>query len=68
MMKVISKVANKIFGYCHEHGWFMYPKKFRMNTAYVKEEANYSFGCKYCQKESFEYYQELWDNYYSSRL
>lgn len=65
---VIRRFFWKIFGYCPMHGWFLYPKRYRMNTAYVEDELNYSVGCKYCQQESYEYYQELWDDYWGSRL
>ena len=58
----------KIFGYCPRHGWFLYPKRYRMNTAYYEDELNYSVGCKYCQQESYEYYQELWREYHSGLL
>jgi hypothetical protein len=57
-----------VFGYCHMHGWFMYPKRFRQNTAYLIDEANYSFGCKYCQEESHAYWEERWKDYYSGIL
>lgn len=58
----------KIFGYCPNHGWFLYPKRYRMNSAYLDDKLNYSIGCKYCQQESYEYYQELWADYWNSRL
>lgn len=76
-MKKISKIFLKsflgkifiyIFGYCPVHGWGGKVEKFRMNTAYVKEENNYGYGCKKCQKESYDYYQELWDEYYKGLL
>ena len=65
---VIRRFFWRLFGYCPHHGWFLYPKRYRMNTAYVEYEANYSIGCKYCQQDSYEYYQELWNDYYGSRL
>lgn len=58
----------KWFGFCAVHGWFMYPKRFKMNTAYVDDEANYSYGCKECQRDCFEYYKERWDEYYANIL
>lgn len=63
-----SKFLSKILGLCPRHGLFLYPKRFRMNSAYVDEEANYMVGCKYCKEEAYEYYQELWDNFYSGCL
>ena len=68
LYRVAQNYFRKIFGYCPQHGWFMYPKRFRMNTAYLEEESNYSVGCKHCQKECFDYYEELWNDYYSSRF
>lgn len=65
---VMRRFFYRIFGYCPNHGWFHYAKRYRMNTAYINEEANYSYGCKECQKECFEYYDELWKDYYGSRL
>jgi len=64
----IKNFFKQIFGYCPLHGWFLYPKRYRMNTAYVDDKNNYSIGCKFCQQESYEYYQELWNDYYGSRL
>jgi hypothetical protein len=65
---VVRRFVWWALGYCPMHGWFLYPKRYRMNTAYVNEESNYAIGCKYCQQESYEYYQELWDDYWGSRL
>ena len=64
----MKKILAKIFGYCPNHGWFNRVEKYRMNTAYIKDEANYSYGCKYCQEECYEYYKERWEEYYSGRL
>jgi len=63
--KVISFIRRSILGYCDLHGYFKYPKRYRMNTAYVDDKMNYSFGCKYCQEESYAYWQERWDEYCS---
>lgn len=39
-----------------------------INTAYHDEMSNYMFGCKNCHAETNEYYDELWAEYWSSRL
>ncbi len=67
LLFLINKIK-QYGGYCPIHGWFLYPKKYRMNTAYVDDKMNYAIGCKYCQKDSYEYYAELWADYYGSRL
>lgn len=67
-VKYIQHFFWKIFGYCPQHGWFLYPKRFRQNTAYIDDEMNWAYGCKYCQQESHEYWQEMWNEYYSSIL
>lgn len=66
--KWMPNFIKKWLGFCPQHGWFTYPKRYRMNTAYVNDEQNYSIGCKYCQKESYEYYQDLWNTFYSGCL
>ena len=40
----------------------------RLNTAYVNEESNWLTSCLDCFKETWDYYQELWDDFYSSRI
>lgn len=40
----------------------------RLNTAYHNEESNWQTSCCHCFRESVEHYQELWDDYNSSRL
>ncbi|EQB4340407.1 hypothetical protein ACYJ2U_001699 [Clostridium botulinum] len=39
-----------------------------LNTAYWDKWSNYNFMCLECHKESYDYYQELWDDYNSSRF
>lgn len=63
-----SKFLSKILCLCPQHGLFMYPKRFRQNTAYIDHEANYMVGCKYCKEESDEYWAGMWKDYYSSIL
>lgn len=43
-------------------------KRRRLNTAYVDEESNYLTSCLSCYWETVDYYQDLWDDYYSSIL
>lgn len=38
------------------------------NTAYCEEANNYMTACKDCHKDDYEYYAELWKDYYASRL
>ena len=63
----IYKFIKKIFGYCEVHGWFMYPKKFRINTTYENDNLNYMVGCKFCKEENDSYWNSMWEDYYSSR-
>lgn len=55
------------FGRCALHGWDSKLERYRMHTAYVHEEDNWSTGCDLCQKKCDEYYDDLWKDYYSSR-
>lgn len=56
-------------GYCGICGrWFVYPKRRHMNTMYINEESNYCKVCANCFEEIEEYWQDLWDDYNSSRL
>lgn len=55
-----------VLGWCPSHGWLKYPRRFRMNTDYEEIEKNYSVGCRRCQIESYEHWQELRDDYYRS--
>lgn len=62
------KLLKKFFGFCDHCGeWFVYPKKRRMNTAYVDEESNYCYECKDCFAKTEEYWQERWDEYNAER-
>lgn len=38
----IKNFFKQICGYCPHHGWFLYPKKYRMNTAYILLVANFA--------------------------
>jgi len=65
--------AEKIIGYCNNCPYckgclFKYPKTVRLNTMYEDEKSNYFTGCDAIIDEINKYYDELWDDYYSSRL
>lgn len=69
MFKYFKSIYWKIIGFCPRHGeYFQYPKKYRRNTACHDEKKNWSRAGKCCQKEEYEYYQEMWKDYYSSIL
>ena len=38
----------------------------RQNTAYADDELNFAVLCDECQKETHEYWQERWEEYYSN--
>lgn len=42
-------------------------KKRRLNTAYVKDEANWLESCYDCYQQRVDHYSELWTDYYLSR-
>ena len=58
----------KILGYCPRcERYFRYGvKTTRRNTAYVEESNNWITACKKCREEDYEYFAELWNDYYSS--
>ncbi|HID0767990.1 TPA: hypothetical protein ACXDAZ_002519 [Clostridium botulinum] len=41
------------------------PHLLPLNTAYCGKWSNYDFMCLDCHKESYDYYKELWNDYYS---
>lgn len=57
-----------ILGYCKCGRFFVYPKRRRLNTAYVDEELNYMTSCLDCYREIVEYYKERWADYYHGLL
>jgi len=65
---ILGKLLVKKYGYCPQHGWGMKVERYRMNTAYVEHEMNYANGCELCQKETNEYWDERWKEYYSNVL
>lgn len=43
-------------------------KRRARNTSYVDDELNWLVSCLDCYQEDYEYYAELWRDYYHSRL
>lgn len=65
----LFRLLKNPLGYCGCcQRYFVYPNRYHRNTAYVKVECNYGYLCKDCQEEEHAYYQELWDDYWASRL
>lgn len=65
----------KIIGYCDNcpncpkgRYLFAYPKTVRINTMYKDEKSNYYTGCDFAIENINDYYDELWEDYYSSRF
>lgn len=59
-----------LLGYCPWcERYFRYGvKTVRRNTAYVSDAANWITACKECREDDYEYYAELWNDYYSGLL
>lgn len=69
LMEKSPRRIQKLLGYCPPCGRaFVYPKRRRLNTMYENEESNYITCCEDCYKEAYDYYEELWADYYSGRL
>jgi hypothetical protein len=65
----LVRLIKNPLGYCGCcQRYFVYPKRFHRNTAYVNAESNYGYLCKDCQEEENAYYQDLWDDYWASRF
>lgn len=43
-------------------------KNRRLNTAYVDDELNFQCSCEKCYDASYDYYADLWSDYYSDCL
>lgn len=62
-----GKVRLPVFDKCRDHvGLFV--ERRRLNTQYHDDESNYMTSCISCYQEMYDYYEELWADYYSSRL
>ena len=57
-----------LFGYCpHCERWFRWSVKTqRRHTQYCEEASNWLTACKDCHYEDDEYFDDLWEQYYSS--
>ncbi len=57
-----------LFGYCPWCGrWFRWSvKTSRRHTQYCDEASNWLTACRECHEEDDAYYDELWNDYYSS--
>lgn len=68
----MGKVINWLLGwcpYCKKFHWFRIGiKRRKLNTAYQEKERNYMTSCLPAYKETFEYYKERWEDYYSGLL
>ena len=67
---VHRKWWQRLLGYCPCCGrYFRYPiTTERTLTAYVDDSENWLTACKECHRDAYEYYSELWDWYYATRL
>ena len=61
-------IFKKLFGYCPCcNRYFKYPiKTMRRNTQYCDEASNWLTACKDCHEEDEAYFDDLWNQYYSS--
>ena len=64
---LIWKFIEYIFGYCDccQH-WFVYPRTRRRHTCYSDDEMNFTRLCKACFDKEEEYWDERWEDVYSS--
>lgn len=63
----IHKILKRFFTPCVHCGNYG-AERVRLNTAYVDDRLNWMELCDACDKEQHEYYQEMWEDYYGSRL
>ena len=50
-------------GPCSEEG-----ERYRQNTKYVNEDANYKVMCPKCREANDEYWADMWSDYWSGCL
>jgi len=68
MLNCIKNIIYKILGKCLNcNTYFRYPKRRRMNTAYLDDKSNYEVCCLSCHKEHEECWDEMWEEYNSER-
>lgn len=60
----------RLFGYCPWcNRYFRHKVKTeRRNTQYEEESSNWITACEECRYNDFEYFSELWEYYWNSRL
>ena len=58
----------KLLGYCPCcERYFRYSVKTkRRNTAYCEEASNWLTACSNCHRDDYEYFADLWNQYYDS--
>jgi hypothetical protein len=66
-------LIKKILGYCdcpcHQRHWFVYPKVIRCNTMCENETDNWVVCCEeFYENEIEPQIEEMWHEYYNSRL
>ena len=66
-------LIKKILGYCdcpyHRRNWFIYPKVIRCNTMCENETDNWVVCCEeFYENEIAPQIEEMWHEYYNSRL
>jgi hypothetical protein len=63
-------IFQKLFGYCPQCGRYLRwsVKTTRRHTQYCEEASNWLTACKECQIEDDAYFDDLWNQYYSSIL
>ena len=61
-------ILKKLLGYCPccEQYLKYRVKTIRRNTAYVKESENWLTGCSKCRRDDYEYFADLWNQYYDN--
>lgn len=66
----IHQMLIKILPLCHGHvgPCFKIGKRRRQNTQYVDDSKNWVFLCDDCMRQNDEHWDEMWDDYYSSRF
>jgi hypothetical protein len=50
--------------YCGEYVWPWDVENRKLNTAFVKHELNFMESCPDCYDRYYDYYTEMWGQYY----
>jgi len=66
MIEIVHTVETKVFicPICGRKDAEIYHR----NTAYHDYWRNVAVACEYCQREEYEYYADLWADYYGGLL